>query len=223
MDILIWDLILRLITAACFGALIGLDREYRAKEAGLRTHFLVCLGSALVMIVSQHGFGDLLGQEGIGLDPSRIAAQVVSGIGFLGAGTIIIHKQFVRGLTTAAGLWATAAIGLVIGAGMYYIGIAGVFLTLAGLELTNLFLRGVGLHSILLVFTTTKKENLGIITNEINSLGHNITSYTTEEEHFGDTTAYHVTMIIKTRKFREESLLFQFVQSLPDLTVNKME
>ena len=88
---LFWDLILRLIAAACFGALIGLDREYRAKEAGLRTHFLVCVGSALFMIVSQHGFTDMIGSDGVKLDPSRIAAQVVSGIGFLGAGTIIIH------------------------------------------------------------------------------------------------------------------------------------
>lgn len=218
-----WDLILRLLVAACFGALIGLDREYRAKEAGLRTHFLVCLGSALFMIVSQHGFGDMLNTPGVGLDPSRIAAQVVSGIGFLGAGTIIIQKQFVRGLTTAAGLWATAAIGLVIGGGMYYLGIAGVLLILAGLELTRFFIPGVGLHSTLLIFTTGKKENLGIITNEINSLGHHIVSYTTEEEHFGNTKTYHVTMIIKIRKFGEESLLFQYIQSLPDLTINKME
>lgn len=218
-----WDLTLRLLLASLFGALIGLDREYRAKEAGLRTHFLVCLGSALFMIVSQHGFGDLAGLPGVGLDPSRVAAQVVSGIGFLGAGTIIIHKQFVRGLTTAAGLWATAAIGLVIGGGMYYIAIAGVILVLAGLELTHFFLPGVGLHSILLIFTTGKKENLGIITNEINSLGHHITSYNTEEEHFGDTQIYHVSMVIKTRRFRDESLLFQFIQSLPDLTINKME
>lgn len=218
-----WDLILRLVIAATFGALIGLDREYRAKEAGLRTHFLVCLGSALFMIVSQHGFGDVLDTPGVSLDPSRIAAQVVSGIGFLGAGTIIIQKQFVRGLTTAAGLWATAAIGLVIGGGMYYIGIAGVVLTLAGLELTNLFLRKVGLHNTLLVFTTNRKENLGIITNEINSRGHSIASYSTEEEHFGETKTYRITMIIKTRKFREESVLFQFIQSLPDLTINRME
>lgn len=220
---LLWDLILRLITAACFGALIGLDREYRAKEAGLRTHFLVCLGSALFMIVSQHGFADMIGIEGIGLDPSRIAAQVVSGIGFLGAGTIIIQKQFVRGLTTAAGLWATAAIGLVIGGGMYYLGIAGVVLILAGLELTHFFLPGVGLHSILLIFSTGKKENLEIITNHINSQGHHITRYTTEEEHYGETQVYHVTMIIKTRKFNDQSLIFQYIQSLPDLTINKME
>ena len=89
--------------AGVLGAIIGLDREYRAKEAGFRTHFLVALGSALFMIVSKYGFWDILGDTGIGLDPSRIAAQVVSGIGFLGAGTIIIQKLFVRGLTTAAG------------------------------------------------------------------------------------------------------------------------
>ncbi len=218
-----WDLILRLLTAACLGALIGLDREYRAKEAGLRTHFLVCLGSALFMIISQHGFHDVIGKTSIGLDPSRIAAQVVSGIGFLGAGTIIIHKQFVRGLTTAAGLWATAAIGLAVGSGMYYIAIAGVALTLAGLELTHLFLKNVGLHSVLLIFTTSCKENLKIITNEINSRNQNITSYTTEEEHFGDTKTYHVTLIIKTRKVSDATVLFQFIQALPDLTVHKME
>ncbi len=175
------------------------------------------------MIVSQHGFTDMMGNEGVKLDPSRIAAQVVSGIGFLGAGTIIIQKQFVRGLTTAAGLWATSAIGLVIGGGMYYIGIAGVVLILAGLELTHFFLPGVGLHSILLIFSTGKKENLEIITNHINSQGHHITNYTTEEEHYGEARIYHVSMIIKTRKFNDQSLIFQFIQSLPDLTINKME
>ena len=94
-----WDFFFRLLVAGVLGAIIGLDREYRAKEAGFRTHFLVALGSALFMIVSKYGFWDILGDTGIGLDPSRIAAQVVSGIGFLGAGTIIIQKLFVRGLT----------------------------------------------------------------------------------------------------------------------------
>lgn len=220
---LFWDLILRLVVAACLGALIGLDREYRAKEAGLRTHFLVCVGSALFMIISQHGFADMLGIAEVKLDPSRIAAQVVSGIGFLGAGTIIIQKQFVRGLTTAAGLWATAAIGLAIGGGMYYIGIAGVLLILAGLELTHFLLPGVGLHSMLLIFSTGKKENLEIITQHINKQGHHISQYTTEEEYHGDSQIYRVTMIIKIRKFNEQSLIFQFIQSLPELTINKME
>ena len=101
-----WDFILRLFVAGALGAVIGLDREYRAKEAGYRTHFLVSLGSALIMIVSQYGFMEIIKIEGIDLDPSRVAAQVVSGIGFIGAGTIIFQKQIVRGLTTAAGICA---------------------------------------------------------------------------------------------------------------------
>ena len=106
-----WDLILRLCVAGLCGTVIGLDREYRVKDAGFRTHFLVALGSALMMIVSQYGFeGFLATHDGLRLDPSRIAAQVVSGIGFIGAGTIIIHRQLVRGLTTAASLWATTYI-----------------------------------------------------------------------------------------------------------------
>ena len=103
-----WDFILRLFVAGALGTVIGLDREYRAKEAGYRTHFLVSLGSALIMIVSQYGFMEVVKMEGIDLDPSRVAAQVVSGIGFIGAGTIIFQKQIVRGLTTAAGIWATS-------------------------------------------------------------------------------------------------------------------
>lgn len=114
-----FDFVLRLLVAGILGAIIGLDREYRAKEAGYRTHFLVSLGSALIMIVSQYGFQEIIKENSVTLDPSRVAAQVVSGIGFIGAGTIIFQKQIVRGLTTAAGIWATAGIGLAVGAGMY--------------------------------------------------------------------------------------------------------
>ena len=90
---MIWDFVWRLVLAALFGTIIGLDREYREKEAGFRTHFLVSLGSALMMIVSQYGFSEILTHDGVSLDPSRIAAQVVSGIGFIGAGTIIFNHQ----------------------------------------------------------------------------------------------------------------------------------
>jgi putative Mg2+ transporter-C (MgtC) family protein len=128
------DLLLRIALAGTLGAVIGLERQLRAKEAGLRTHILVGIGSAMFMIVSKYGFDDIISQTHIGLDPSRIAAQVVSGMGFLGAGTIIIQKQIVKGLTTAAGLWVTAAIGLVVGSGMHEIGIYGTFLTLIVLE-----------------------------------------------------------------------------------------
>ncbi len=128
------ELLLRIALAGALGALIGAERQLRAKEAGLRTHILVCIGSAMFMIVSKYGFADILADHNIALDPSRISAQVVSGIGFLGAGTIMLNKQFVRGLTTAAGLWVTAAIGLIIGSGMYAIGIYGTIMTLLVLE-----------------------------------------------------------------------------------------
>lgn len=95
------DFILRLVVAGLLGAIIGLDREIRAKEAGFRTHFLVSLGSALIMIVSQYGFSQIATMQNVSFDPSRVGAQVVSGIGFIGAGTIIIQKKFVRGLTTS--------------------------------------------------------------------------------------------------------------------------
>lgn len=92
------DFVIRLLVAGILGTIIGLDREYRAKEAGYRTHFLVSLGSALIMIVSQYGFQEIIKESSVTLDPSRVAAQVVSGIGFIGAGTIIFQKQIVRGI-----------------------------------------------------------------------------------------------------------------------------
>jgi putative Mg2+ transporter-C (MgtC) family protein len=112
--------IARLLVAALLGALIGLERERLDRGAGLRTHTLVATASALVMLVSSYGFYDVvLADRTIVLDPSRIAAQVVSGIGFLGAGTIILRRNAVRGLTTAASVWAVAGIGLASGAGMF--------------------------------------------------------------------------------------------------------
>ncbi|ECI5748670.1 MgtC/SapB family protein [Salmonella enterica subsp. enterica] len=131
---MVTHLLLRIALAGLLGGIIGLERQLRAKEAGLRTHILVGIGSALFMIVSKYGFEDILLDSHVALDPSRIAAQVVSGMGFLGAGTIIIQKQMVKGLTTAAGMWVTAATGLVIGSGLYEIGIYGTFLTLIVLE-----------------------------------------------------------------------------------------
>jgi putative Mg2+ transporter-C (MgtC) family protein len=116
----ITELIIRLAAATLLGSIIGLERQRHEWAAGLRTHMLVCLGSALVMVVSTYGFNDVLGKPGIMLDPSRVAAQVISGIGFLGAGTILfLRQEVVRGLTTAAGLWTVAAIGLACGGGLY--------------------------------------------------------------------------------------------------------
>jgi putative Mg2+ transporter-C (MgtC) family protein len=110
------SVILRLLLAAVFGGVIGFERESTKKPAGLRTHMLICIGSALVMLTGQYIYETVAP----GVDPARLGAQVVSGIGFLGIGTIIvIGRQHVRGLTTAAGLWASACMGLVIGIGFY--------------------------------------------------------------------------------------------------------
>lgn len=128
--------IARLVLAGVLGATVGFERERRFKEAGFRTHFLVAVGSALAMIVSKYAFFDVLGEDVV-LDPSRIAASIVSGVGFLGAGTIIVQRQSVQGLTTAAGLWAVAGIGMTIGSGMYIVGISGTILVLLGLEILS--------------------------------------------------------------------------------------
>ncbi len=123
------EMFVRLIFACLCGAVIGLERSRRFKEAGIRTHIILCCASALVMIVSKYGFTDLVDKSGNlldgirGVDASRIASQVVSGISFLCAGVIFKHGSAVRGLNTAAGLWATAGVGLAIGAGMYLIGL----------------------------------------------------------------------------------------------------
>ncbi|MGH7734766.1 MAG: MgtC/SapB family protein, partial [Gemmatimonadales bacterium] len=129
------DLSLRLLVAAALGLAIGFEREIHGHPAGLRTHMLVALGSALFTVLSIHGF---LGGTGVALvDPTRIAAQIVSGIGFLGAGAIIHQGNLVRGLTTAASLWATAAVGLAIGTGQYVLGFVAVVIMLFSLGPLN--------------------------------------------------------------------------------------
>jgi putative Mg2+ transporter-C (MgtC) family protein len=120
----------RLLLAALLGSVIGFERERLLWAAGLRTHMLVCVGSCLIMIVSAYGFTSVLGPHVI-LDPSRVAAQVVSGIGFLGAGSIILRNEVVKGLTTAASLWAVAAVGLAVGGGLHFAAIAATVIILA--------------------------------------------------------------------------------------------
>ncbi|HTK09499.1 MAG TPA: MgtC/SapB family protein [Ktedonobacteraceae bacterium] len=127
--------LLRLTLALLLGALVGLERERGERTAGLRTHALVALGACLTMIVSAFGFTDILGTPNVVLDPSRIAAQVISGIGFLGAGTILLRKEIVKGLTTAAAIWVVAAIGLACGAGLLLEAIFTTVLTIIVLTL----------------------------------------------------------------------------------------
>lgn len=146
------EIMVRLVVAMLLGGAIGIEREYRSKDAGFRTHFLVSLGSALFTIISMKGF------PGGDADSSRVAAQVVSGIGFLGAGTIIFQRNFIRGLTTAAGLWVTAAVGMACGTGMFAIAAATTVLVLIGLEVLNTLIRPVGTSHIHVEFRAGNEQ-----------------------------------------------------------------
>lgn len=140
------DVLLRVCIATILGGVVGMERERSERAAGLRTHAMVGLGAAVFMIISAFGFRDILGTPAVVLDPSRVAAQIVTGIGFLGAGTIIFQREMVRGLTTAASIWAVAAIGAAVGGGMYVLAASTTALTLgvlAGLKpIENRWFRG---------------------------------------------------------------------------------
>lgn len=218
-----WDFSLRLTIASALGAVIGLDRTYRAKDAGFRTHILVCLGSALMMIVSQYGFNDVTNGDTIKLDPSRVAAQVVSGIGFIGAGTIIFQKQIVRGLTTAAGLWATAGIGLAIGCGMYGIGIVTTILTLVGLEVVSLIFKNMGIHTLMLQFSTGDQKNINIITAEIARLNGHLVSYEALKTEEYSNVCYRVNILIRSLNNDNEAQIVRFVQQFEGVMVEKID
>ena len=161
--------------------------------------------------------------EGIDLDPSRVAAQVVSGIGFIGAGTIIFQKQIVRGLTTAAGIWATSGIGLAVGAGMYWLGISATILTLIGLEALSYLFKSIGMKSSMVEFSTDNKETLNKMAKKFNSKDYNIVSYQLEEKTVGEMTTYYVTMVIKSKKYNDEGMLLTLLQDFHDITVHRIE
>ncbi len=165
-----WNLILPILIAGLFGGLIGLERTFRAKEAGVRTHFIVALGSALFMIISQYAFQGRF-------DASRVAAQVVSGIGFIGAGVIIFQKNVVRGVTTAAGLWVTAAIGLACGAEMYAVAGATTLLTIICLEAMHFAMRNRVEKQVAVSFSCGSSEHLEEVIAALRSRGAEIEAF----------------------------------------------
>lgn len=224
MNIITYEFVLRLFIAAMLGGVIGLEREYRAKEAGFRTHFLVALGSGLFMILSQFGFDDVLAHyEQVSLDPSRIASQVVTGIGFIGAGTIIFQKHVVRGLTTAAGLWVTSAIGMTAGAGMYVLSIATTVLVLLCLEALYFILQHFGTRNITVTFSTPKEENIQPVLQRLRDKEIIIDSYEMTRK---DTSSGHyfvVTMEMKFKRKRYKNHLLNFMAEFENVTVETME
>ena len=236
-----WDLILRLCVAGLCGTVIGLDREYRVKDAGFRTHFLVALGSALMMIVSQYGFeGFLATHDGLRLDPSRIAAQVVSGIGFIGAGTIIVTgRRQVKGLTTAAGLWASAIVGLACGAGfvecavfagiglaagghMYVVAGAATLLTLFALEVLTLFFGRLGRRRIMVVFSAADRKAIDAMFNELQSSEYAVISYEVEAQRSPDGVVYRATLVIRAKGNADEERYVDLLRENPDVTVERI-
>lgn len=220
---MIWDFVWRLVLAAIFGTIIGLDREYREKEAGFRTHFLVSLGSALMMIVSQYGFSEILTHDGVSLDPSRIAAQVVSGIGFIGAGTIIFNHQIVRGLTTAASLWATAGIGLTAGAGMSWLALAATILTLVALEGLSLVFRSLGSRRMVVVFSASDRTGVADTLDRIRTDGYMVVSYEVVPQVVGgDGITYRGTMVVKAKPGSDNNQLLALLRENTDIIVERI-
>ncbi|WP_136608961.1 MgtC/SapB family protein [Paenibacillus dokdonensis] len=143
-------ILLRLLLSVLLGGLVGLERERSNHAAGLRTHILVCMGSTLIIMLSIYGFSEFVHEVNIRIDPARLASAVITGVGFLGAGTILFTGKSITGLTTAASVWVIAAVGLSIGAGFYFASIAATFLILLTLvvfnKLEQRYIRGSKLH-----------------------------------------------------------------------------
>jgi putative Mg2+ transporter-C (MgtC) family protein len=218
------EFILRLFVAALLGGAIGLEREYRAKEAGFRTHFLVALGSALFMIISQYGFGTVLSELGkASFDPSRIASQVVTGIGFIGAGTIIFQKHVVRGLTTAAGLWVTSAIGLTCGAGMYMLASTATILVLICLEAMNFMLHKFGTKIIEVTFSSPSKDNIQQILRTLKEKGVDIDLYEMQEKRTSGGDIYVVTMEAKVKRNQYQAQILNFMEHFEGASIESIE
>jgi putative Mg2+ transporter-C (MgtC) family protein len=215
------DFIIRIFIAAILGGAIGLEREYRAKEAGFRTHFLVGLGAALFMIMSQWGYDDVLNHLGssASVDPSRIASQVVTGIGFIGAGTIIFQRHVVRGLTTAAGLWVTAAIGLTCGSGMYLLAATATILVLLCLEVMNLILHRFGAKNILVTFISPNREGVQQVLRTLKADGIAISSCEMKDRH----EACEVTLELQVKRDKYEAQLIALMDKLQGMSIERIE
>lgn len=212
--------LLRILVAALLGGAIGIERGFRAKEAGFRTHFLVALGAALFMILSAHGFGDVQFSDNIRLDVSRIAAQVVSGIGFIGAGTIIFQRHAVHGLTTAAGLWVTAAIGMTAGAGLYVIAVSATALVLVGLEVLNGLLPSISHRTVTLSMLAAESNQLQTLLDKLRKDGLTILSYTANTDTQNRLT---VRMELRSRHNLSTDRLLRVLSAIDGVVVGGVE
>lgn len=214
MDNHIIDISIRLVVAMILGGIIGLERDYRAKDAGFRTHFLVAIGSALFTLISMYGF-----EDGV-KDTSRVAAQVVSGIGFLGAGLIVFQKNVIRGLTTAAGLWVTAAVGMACGTGQYYLAVFVTALMLVGLEvLSHFFHRLGGMTNVQLSFSSPSRDTARHAIEEIRGVVDDVVSYEMKDKRTSHGDLYEVQMEVTMRRTDRKDSLFNFLKDFDDVTI----
>ena len=204
------EFVIRLLVASLVGAVIGFERKYRAKGAGIGTHVLVAIGAALFMIVSQHGF------EGAPrFDAARVAAGVVSGIGFLGGGIILKQQNRVSGLTTAAGLWVTAAMGLAVGSGMYILGAASVLIVLLWADITHLLTRKVGKRQVTISLTSNDKTALK---DALQSLGKGVETFSLSKHD----AIYKVLAVLNVRN-KEYNQLIEKLSSFPEVELESLE
>lgn len=194
--------ILRVICSVVMGMLIGYERSSRSKEAGIRTHSVVALASCLLMLVSQYAFPD-----SSKFDAARIAAQVVSGISFLGAGIIFYNHGSIQGLTTAAGIWATAALGLIFGAGMYLLGIlGGIMMFVIQVVSPRVFSRKPPRSSMTLVVHLTEKGRASVVNNCLLRIGYNHSENHIFSDHSG---GWYVETEISSHRDADPSLIIR--------------
>lgn len=206
------QLVLRVLAAALLGAAIGYEREIRTKSAGVRTHVLVALGSALFMIISQYGFG-----ESAKFDAARVAAGVVTGIGFLGGGIIIkLQKNHIIGLTTAAGLWVTAAIGLSVGCGMFEMGVLCTIVTLVCLEAMHFYAGRLGNRNVNAVLSSANPQALS---EAVKSLGKKVERCNLTKQG----GLYKMDVDIRIRKKENPMNLIPSLSSFPEVELESIE
>lgn len=202
--------VLRIIVAGLCGIAIGFERLNRSKNAGVRTHCIVAVGAALMMVISKYGFFDTAaGDIGMrGADGARIAAQVVSGIGFLGAGMIFVHKNSITGLTTAAGIWATSGVGLAIGSGLYTIGICSTVIIIAAQILLHKNFRWLRtpVSKLLTINNVDESNYQEYIIQRLKELEVNVTDTAVEKNTEQNTRTYILTIDIPYY-VREDSIL----------------
>lgn len=210
-----YELILRIIVGGALGGIIGIEREKRAKEAGFRTHFLVALGSTLISVISAYGYDKVADIIPIArYDPSRLAAQIVSGIGFIGAGLIIFQKNVIHGLTTAAGLWVTAAIGIACGVGRYDLAIVTTIMVLIALELVMVIDRKLNKRQLSITMTTADKDKITKFVNSVKADGAVLRAYDLEVLDEGEGKVYKATVELSTKSIDYEERAWDLLEGM---------